>query len=204
MLCIISAAKEWEHLLRGGHANEPWTDHESLTYFFKQPQLSSRQHRWNAYLEPLRLHLKYIPGRVNLVADALSWYSIPRSPAGQAGQAAPAAQLGIVSTSDIDPELMSKLQGATASDTLCVDIRKDILAGNPGCFSEARGLLFLQEGGKAPRLYVPTMELRTKVLKECHDTPIAGHLGRDKTLEAVSRLLYWPNLRTDVLEYVET
>ena len=42
------------------------------------------------------------------------------------------------------------------------------------------------------------------MLRECHDIPISGHVGRDKTLQQVSRLFYWPTLRKDVIDYCTT
>ena len=197
MLGIVSAAKEWEHLLRGGHNNEVWTDHESLTRFFSQPQLTARQHRWNAFLEPLRLRLRHIPGRANVVADALSRYSVRRVEVGT-------LRVGTLSAAGIDPDFLEQLRAAVAADPLCGDILMDIRSGVPTPFAESRGLLFMREGGQAPRLYVPTVELRQKVMTECHDAPISGHLGRDKTLEAVSRLFYWPTWRADVVEFVKS
>ena len=45
--------------------------------------------------------------------------------------------------------------------------------------------------------------IRRMILEECHDIPIAGHLGRDKTLAAVTSTFFWPHLRRDVALYVQ-
>ena len=34
-----------------------------------------------------------------------------------------------------------------------------------------------------------------------HSIPIAGHLGRDKTLSRVTQQFYWPTVISDVAEY---
>ena len=53
-------------------------------------------------------------------------------------------------------------------------------------WEEQDGLLYYR--GK---LYIPdNKELRNKIIKLCHDTPTAGHLGKHATLELVS-LHYW-------------
>ncbi len=39
-------------------------------------------------------------------------------------------------------------------------------------------------------------------LKLVHDTPIAGHPGRDETLSVTRQKYYWPTLRVDVEKYV--
>lgn len=44
-------------------------------------------------------------------------------------------------------------------------------------FAERGGLLY-----KGTVLYVSEEELHAKVLKLCHDSPIAGHFGQYKTL----------------------
>jgi hypothetical protein len=47
-------------------------------------------------------------------------------------------------------------------------------------------------------------ELRTRVIREMHDIPMAGHRGVRKTQELVGRQFWWPTLRQDVAEYVST
>ena len=37
---------------------------------------------------------------------------------------------------------------------------------------------------------------------ECHDSPLAGHVGSQKTIEQVTRRFTWPNLHHQVREYV--
>ena len=46
--------------------------------------------------------------------------------------------------------------------------------------------------------------LRTRLIRECHDTPIGGHFGRDKTLEALRPRFYWNGMYTDVEKYTLT
>jgi hypothetical protein len=44
--------------------------------------------------------------------------------------------------------------------------------------------------------------LKKQLLFELHDAPYSGHCGVTKTLEAVSRLFWWPRLRPDVESYI--
>jgi hypothetical protein len=54
-------------------------------------------------------------------------------------------------------------------------------------------------------VYVPEGDsIKLEVLRECYDAKFAGHLGRDKTLELVSRNYCWPGMRRFVKEYVQT
>ncbi|KAG9665731.1 hypothetical protein KCU87_g10162, partial [Aureobasidium melanogenum] len=53
------------------------------------------------------------------------------------------------------------------------------------------------------RRYVPFHQhLRTRIIKEAHDSPAAGHPGRAKTNELVSRTFWWKTLSQDVARYV--
>ncbi|GKV19476.1 hypothetical protein SLEP1_g29735 [Rubroshorea leprosula] len=55
------------------------------------------------------------------------------------------------------------------------------------------------------RLYIPKWEnLRRELMKECHDSRWAGHLGIKRTMALVEELYYWPRMRDDVEAYVRT
>ena len=49
------------------------------------------------------------------------------------------------------------------------------------------GLVWKDERGMTPRLYLPTEELRVKILKECHKAALAGHLSQDKMTHLIAR-----------------
>jgi hypothetical protein len=54
-------------------------------------------------------------------------------------------------------------------------------------------------------IFVPNIgDLRTHVLKVCHDHPIAGHPGQTKTLELLHRDYFWPKMREDVVAFVKS
>ena len=53
------------------------------------------------------------------------------------------------------------------------------------------------------RIYVPPdEELRADIIKLYHDTLAAGHPGRYKTEELITRTYWWPSIRKDVGRYV--
>ena len=49
-----------------------FSNHKSPKYIFTQWDLNMRQRRWMEYLEDYDFTLHYDPGKVNVVADALS------------------------------------------------------------------------------------------------------------------------------------
>ena len=53
------------------------------------------------------------------------------------------------------------------------------------------------------RVVVPE-SYRQEILRVAHTIPIAGHMGRDKTLDRISSHFYWPKLSFDVSNYVAT
>jgi Reverse transcriptase (RNA-dependent DNA polymerase)/RNase H-like domain found in reverse transcriptase/Integrase zinc binding domain/Chromo (CHRromatin Organisation MOdifier) domain/Aspartyl protease len=64
---------------------------------------------------------------------------------------------------------------------------------------EARDGLLWRRG----RICVPSdAVLRTRLLRECHDTPLGGHLGREKTLLALKQRFYWRGMDAHVEAYV--
>ena len=57
---------------------------------------------------------------------------------------------------------------------------------------------------KEEKVYVPkNKELRTEVIQLHHDIPAAGHRGRWKTVELVTRNYWWSGVTRDVGKYVE-
>src|SRR5271168_2450472 len=67
-------------------------------------------------------------------------------------------------------------------------------------WSQSKGLLYFH--GK---VYVPnSADLRRRIISLCHDTKIAGHCGRWKTLELVSRNYWWPQMSRYIGKYVST
>ena len=71
LAAIVHALKMWRHYLMG-RKFVPMTDHCGLRYLFDQPKLNARQARWMAFLSEFDFEIKYIKGKENKVADALS------------------------------------------------------------------------------------------------------------------------------------
>ncbi len=50
------------------------------------------------------------------------------------------------------------------------------------------------------QFFVPEVDVPV-VLKLIHDTPIAGHQGREGIVQSASRVYYWPSMRKDIAAY---
>ncbi|RMZ74715.1 hypothetical protein DV738_g5684, partial [Chaetothyriales sp. CBS 135597] len=58
---------------------------------------------------------------------------------------------------------------------------------------------------KNDQIYIPVgSALRGEILACYHDNPLGGHFGIRKTTELVGRLFFWPGMRTEIAEYVES
>ena len=64
------------------------------------------------------------------------------------------------------------------------------------------GLIGIKKHGQT-KLVMPT-SLCQGILKECHDSPTAGHVGMRRMLEQVNRQFHWHRLRGDVTSYIRS
>jgi hypothetical protein len=71
LAAIVHALKIWRHYLMGKRC-ELYTNHKSLKYIFTQSNLNVRQRRWMKLIKDYNLGINYHPGKVNVVAGALS------------------------------------------------------------------------------------------------------------------------------------
>ena len=211
LLAIVHALKTWRHYLHGRKFTV-FTDHHSLRYFKTQPQLSLRQSRWKDKIAEFDFDIEYVEGKTNVVADGLSRRSDHQhstEPATDSPGASPL--LAAVSATVPAASFCAQHHRISALTTLLADIfeashsdpeyrlalKKNRLPSDP--LSVVGGLLY----HSSTRLAVPNdRPLRTRVMLECHDTPLAGHLGKDKTTEQVKRRFYWPGMDADIAAYV--
>lgn len=75
---VVFVLKIWRHYL-SGFRFEVFSDHKSLKYLFDKKELNMRQRRWFVFLKHYDFGLSYHPGKVNVVANALSRKSLNMS-----------------------------------------------------------------------------------------------------------------------------
>ena len=71
LLRVVHACKVWRHYLLGVRFKIR-CDHQSLCYIMTQILLNNRQRRWLEFLQEYDFEIEYLPGRDNVIADALS------------------------------------------------------------------------------------------------------------------------------------
>ncbi|GLB34315.1 putative retrotransposable element tf2 155 kda protein type 1-like [Lyophyllum shimeji] len=218
MLAIIRALEEWRHFLEGArHKVEIYTDHKNLQYFLTAKKLNRRQARWSLYLANFDFVLHHCPGRSMGKPDALS-----RRPDHGDGSA-DNADIVLLKPEFFAVRALQGLIAAGEEDKILRDIRRgnregaqeDVVAKAAAALKSARsgvrsvrsaewsedqGVLMFRG-----RIYVPNIpELRRRIVEQHHDSRVAGHPGRWKTLELVSRSYWWPQMSRYIGSYTST
>jgi len=213
MLAIIRALQEWQHFVKGTeHQCEIWMDHKNLEYFMTAKQLNRGQAQWSLYLSRFDFALHHKPGRSMGKPDALSCRSDHGTGADDNSDImlltpklfAVHALEGLQFTGPEQDILRDIQQGtkqpkeepvARAAQELRKSSTRSLRSAE---LSERDGLLYYHGC-----IYVPdASDLRRRIVLLCHDTKVAGHPGRFKTLELVSRNYWWPNMSRYVGMYV--
>jgi hypothetical protein len=201
LMAIIKALEEWRPECEGAeHTLQLITEHKNLEYFMSKKHLNRRQARWAQFLSRFDYEIVYRPGKSNGKADALT-----RRPGDlpEGGDERLKTMEQVVLKPENLPEqlriLASDLRGersvqeqleeALKQDGLVKRIHDAVRQGTSmkeitvaEC-SEQEGQLYYR--GKR---YVPEdPELQLRLIKEYHDTPLAGHPGRSKTFDLLSR-----------------
>ncbi|KAH0609145.1 uncharacterized protein H6S33_001373 [Morchella sextelata] len=222
LLAIIRSFEEWRPELEGAtHPIAVICDHENLEYFMSTKQLNRRQARWAEYLSRFNFVIKYRPGKQGGKPDALTRRSGDLPGEGDERQLHQSqvvlkkenldAKLSLLagSFSNEHAEKNASLHGvfdegysADPFPEKILDMRnkgerqsKDISLAE--C-TEVEGRL-LYRGS----IYVPNYDpLKLRILQLYHDAASAGHPGREKTFELVSRDYYWPLMRNYIARYI--
>ncbi|KAG2968917.1 hypothetical protein PC120_g26763 [Phytophthora cactorum] len=188
------------------------TDHASLRTAVKSPHISQRMARWLSFFAEYDFRVEYKPGRLNVVADALS-----RRP-DYAVKTADANRIGVESVSAPSSSLIGDVKAVYASDADA----KQLLSYASAPSDEARRKLAPHLRARAHRyrvleglllysavdddvicIVVPNdYDLRMRIMYEYHDAPTAGHPGREKTYVLLTRDFYWNHQYKWVRKYV--
>ena len=176
----------------------------------KVQKLNRRQARWALYLSRFDFILKHVAGSKMEKADGLS-----RRADWKVGTDKDNENQVIIKDNWIcnmcevviegpEVDIVEKIKKARSKDEDVVKVVEEMkkagvkeLRGNEW---KVEGDLVLKEG----KIYVPKdEELRAEVVWLHHNVPTAGHGGRWKMVELVTRNYWWPEVTRDVGKYVE-
>ncbi|KAF8752634.1 hypothetical protein RHS01_07533 [Rhizoctonia solani] len=210
LLAIIRSFKYWRIFLEGtAHPVTVFTNHRNLEYW-KESQTFNRCHaRWHLLLAGYNFQIVYHPGKQLGKPDALSRRSnhanIP--PADQTMLPEPIfANIALITP---EKELQRQIKLSLDQDKSLEEILQFLHNKSKAPPSIKRafkdykmeaGLLFYQG-----RIVVPDVgSLRMDLLRIFHNSPLAGHPGRQHTLELVLRNYYWPGIQADTYWHIDS
>jgi hypothetical protein len=203
LLAVLKSLEHWRpHLAATEKPVTVLTDHANLTFWKNPRKVNRRVARWFATLQDYNLKLKHVPGKLHTAPDMLS--------------RPPDADKGENDNQDLTllPEKMFARLTLTPG-AAWEDVRFRI-AGKQKQFAAlmqkwkakyhlttttvwGRKLLLAQGRIVLP----PHHQLRRDMIEYYHNTPTAGHDGRDETIQKVSRNLWWPGVNTWVTNFVK-
>ena len=225
MLAIVESMKHWHHYLEGSrHSVQVLSDHRNLEVFMSTKVLNRRQARWAELLANYDFVLVHIPGKnnptdapsrrpdytkgVDLPSGALippkalrllkpllpsplpppQAEGIPETPILLGNLVGLQTDLGI--SQDLCDEILSGLE----SDPLALKLKNEPM--HPWSWKDG---YLLHDG----LLYLPDVNnLCLRMVRNHHDTALAGHPGTTKTVELLSRNYYFPGMYKYIKKYV--
>lgn len=186
-------------------------DHANLRYFITAQDLTARQACWASFLSKFYFDILHISGKMNPAdpASRRSDYSEGKASLDKVtllGYREDLKEVDGLSISVVkiknsnifgrfnpsstfmspNTDTLTSLKASYNSDPFIVGKHPSSLSFHEGCW------------WWRDKLYVP-VSMQQLLLKKFHQTPLAGHWGRMKTLKMLSRTFGWPDARSDVL-----
>ncbi|QRW15573.1 Retrotransposable element Tf2 protein [Rhizoctonia solani] len=208
LLAIIKALEEWRIFLEATEKPiQVFTDHRNLEYWMQARTFNRRHARWQIFLSDYNFKIHYRPGKQSGKPDALSRRSdyVDQPPK-------PEVMLPsevFANTSEAELEIVTKIREKLKDDPSLEPIiqflTEDVDNAPPSIRKAYRDYDWEEDllwyRGK---LVVPDWEpLKERLLREFHDSPLAGHPGQQQTLELLSRNYWWPGMKSSTKEWVE-
>jgi hypothetical protein len=221
MLAVIFSLRKNRHYLQGAeHKTTIFSDHQNRMYFISAILLNRRQARWADELTQYNFQLLYRKGSSNAQADILS--RCPEFTSREGGTTSTtnqtmldkeqwlevgamelvcdeyeAIQILAIDVDQLLPEARERIKEKAMLDEKYREWCKQVTVGGniDKGFSISNELLCWKN-----RIYVPE-GLRQRIIQSEHDSKVAEHFGRERTLELVTRNFYWANMEHDIRKY---
>jgi hypothetical protein len=196
-LAIVFSVKKLRHYLVG-RKFVLFTDHSALTYLFNQVDIRGRLVRWILALQEFEFEIRYKPGKINCVADAMSRLSF-------------GPVLEMLAIEAVIPESIPK----GMNDEVLLNIKLFLL--NPSAklkltdedikrvqkmsknFYIEKGNLFKRRFPVVSARVVLDKEERKRFLAMYHDG--RGHFSVKRVFQELFEQFWWPTMYQDVVKH---
>ncbi|GJR62287.1 putative reverse transcriptase domain-containing protein [Tanacetum coccineum] len=183
---VVFALNMWRHYLYGTKC-VVFTNHKILQHILDQKELNMRQQRWLELLSDYDCEIRYQPGKVNVVADALSRKERSRP----LGVRALVMTIGL----NIPKQILSAQSEARREENF---VNKDLHGMINKLEPRDDGTLCLNN-----RSWIPCFgDLRALIMHESHKSKYSIHPGSDKMYQDRKKLYWWPNMKAEIATYV--
>ena len=161
LYALVRALETWQHYLSSKEF-VIHTNHESLKYLNGQDKLNRRHAKWVEFIESFPYVIKYIQGKENIVADALS------------------RRYALVSTLNAKLLGFEYVKELYANDDDFANVYEACEKTTFGKFYRLDEYLFRDN-----RFYVPNSSMRELLVHEAHGGGLMCHFGVRKTLDVL-------------------
>jgi hypothetical protein len=195
LLAIIDTMEQWRPYLEGTkNPVQIYTDHKNLIYFTTTKTLNRRQVRWSETLAKYNFRISYRKGTENARADALSRRTDFMGKTERKEALLKEGTDGLEYSGEIamvyavveDPTIEQRIKDAYPGDSGARRALRDdseLFKPDEQGIIRYKGAIYLPEG------------VRKQFTKELHEEPATGHLGIDRTREAVAARYYFPSIQ---------
>ena len=200
------ALRQWRHYVEGCPGGVVlMTDHQPLTHLMSQSVLSRVQSRWikTGYFQSIHPKITYVPGKSNVVADALS--RCQKVSDGERMIVESLDSISIAATIDRDADSLESWIEALYRDDRSRAIIDRLNDGQAieGYRLDDGILRFRHHKSLTWKIVVPE-QFQASIIRSKHDVPIAGHVGMLRTMELIDRDYWWKGMREDVRSFVRS
>ena len=170
------------------------TDHTNLTHWKATRKDNRWVARWFTKLRDYNLIIKHVPGKIHMAPDMLS-----RPP-----------EANHWKEDNTDIVLLPPSMFVTTTNTQDDALKQRVKKAQQEHKAEMESWCNSQDVRKLPegyvqgwRLAMPSgLVLRCELLAQFHNSPTAGHPGRDNTITLIAQHYWWPGMNAWVEQYV--
>lgn len=203
-LAVVWATDKFRSYIEGARVKIA-TGHQPLQWLLTMKTTVGRLARWALRIQGLNMDIVYSPGKLNVVADALS-----RPVELESGESNITIDFVSVDFPKIGSEEFRKRQMSDSHLKLIIDALEsadpvEFVRWSERGYILVNGILYKESpdiDSESAQLVLP-QDLREELLKDYHDAASAGHYGTDRTYAKISSKFYFVGMRKFIADYIK-